>query len=741
MARGSIRVRAVFARSVHGAARVSPALRERAGSVVLAALFLNAWQAGAAQEAGIDPAGPGAETLDHGAPGTSDMTSQPTTDQIRARVDAAQAERAQPIVLAAATMPGRREPDPPTGPLAAAPAARAGEQLQSGPGSRLPAADSNGTLNGLNGNGRGGIRWRFAPVLWAGNVSVDGRWSRDGDGVRSQQLLLNTNLDGASYLWQPWFAQVRGGVGALFARGSSNDLFGAARSDSVVAWTGRLGVSVFPASRFPFEARGDVSDSRAGGDYLGTDYRSKRLSVSQSYRPPTGSDTYNVTYDYSALSSSRLPDDTVSTLRGLMVNVAGNQSFELSGSHSLNERGGSQDQARVTSVTGRHGYRGGAALTVDNLATYNDFRVRSEAAALDYVTSIKQLSSFTSWRPQRGDPLYSPERPLYLTGSVRMVESDTESAGASAQARALNATVGASADLTRRLRLATGVSASTIEQSNSEDLTLTSEAVTLAYTPDAIALGEWRYTPQIAGSGNFTQGGPEGNRNVLGAQVGHGVSRGYALGGDHDVSVTLAQSAGVTRDSTLEGMSRTLGHSASLFWRIAGDTQSQTFAGLSASDSRSYGASEGAFQLVNLQVTRRSQLSRTSSWSGSVTAQATRSRFTTVADAFTTPLDETGSDTGWQHFYSASLSYTEVRAFGVPRLRFSLLATANSEQTERRADGDADASREHVSHSVEARFDHAIGRLDSRLTLRTARIDGRRQDVIFFRVNRSFGGY
>ena len=71
---------------------------------------------------------------------------------------------------------------------------------------------------------------------------------------------------------------------------------------------------MFPASRFPFEARGDVSDSRAGGDYLGTDYQSRRFSVSQSYRPPAGRDSYNVTYDYSALSSSRLPDDTVRSI-------------------------------------------------------------------------------------------------------------------------------------------------------------------------------------------------------------------------------------------------------------------------------------------------------------------------------------------------------------------------------------------------------------------------------------------
>ncbi len=714
----------------HGSAHAS--LHGPARSIVLAALILNAWQWSAAQEAGTDPA----RTPSGNRPDWPDWTHTvaPTTpDAIRARVDAADAERAEPIVLAAATMPGRREPDPPTGPLAAGPAGL-GLDDRSGPGSMPPER---------NGNGNGGFRWRFAPIQWSGNASLDGRWSRDGDGLQSRQGLLSTNLDGATYLWQPWFAQLNGGVGALVARGSSNDLASASRGDNVVAYTGRLGVAVFPASRFPFELRGDVSDSRSGGDYLGTDYRSKRLTASQSYRPAQGSDSYNLTYDYSALSSSRLPDDTVSTLRGLMVSVAGDQSYEISGSHSINTRGGSQDETRITSLTGRHGYRGGTAFTLDNLATYNDFRVRSEGAALDYATRIKQFSSFASFRPQKGDLLYSADHPLYLIGSVRLVESDTENGGAATQARATNVTLGANSDLSRQWRLGTGVTASTIEQSNAETVTLTSEALTLNYAADSIALGAWRYAPQASFGGTFTQGGLEGDRSVLGLQFGHGLSRSYLPNDDNAISVNLAQSVGASRDSTVDTWSRSLSHSASVFWRVTGDTlsQAQTFAGLSASDSRSYGGTQGQFDLVNLQVTRRAQLSRTSSWSGSLTAQATRSRFSTTSGTLL-PANDPALDTGWRHFYSGSLTYTDVRAFGVPRLRFSLLATANSEQTERRSAGDPDAPREYVSHSVEARFDHMIGRLDSRLSLRTARVDGRRQDIVFFRVNRSFGsGY
>jgi len=646
-------------------------------------------------------------------------------DEIRDRIARADAERAQALLIAAAIVPERREPDPPTGPLAAATPQAAAV---------APTAAGSGTSTDTSGNG---IRWRLAPIAFGGNLALDERRTRTDDGSSSRQTLLSTNFDLATYIWQPWFVQLRGGAGLLLAQGSQTDAGGERRGDDSTAWTGRFGLLVFPASRFPFELRGDVSDSRTNGDFVGSDYRSRRLTASQSYRPPASSDSYNLTYEQSTLSSARLPDDTVRSVRGLMTSTRGSHSFELSGSRTLNERDATDDASRVTALAARHNYRPNHALTVDNLATYNEARVR--APALELATEIRQLSSFATWRPQQGDRLFSRDHPFYLTGSVRLVESRTGSAEATAETRSFNGTVGASYDVTRHLRASGGVSVSEIAIAD-ESTTLATETIALTYVPDALTFGRWRYTPSAAVNASGTQGAAEGDRANFGAQFAHGLSR-HWTGGGSSVSFNVSQSAGAVRDTLRSDVDRTLGHSAALNWQSGGGSASQSFVGVSASDSRGYGETRSAFQLVNLQFTLRTQLTRTASWSGSLTAQATRARFDAVASGPLPPGPPVTADDGWRKYYSGTLTYENTRAFDVPRLRFTLLASANSQQLERRSEGDVDAPRERIDHLAEARLDYAIGRLDTRLTLRTAKVERRRADVLFFRVSRRFGAY
>jgi hypothetical protein len=273
-----------------------------------------------------------------------------------------------------------------------------------------------------------------------------------------------------------------------------------------------------------------------------------------------------------------------------------------------------------------------------------------------------------------------------------------------------------------------------------ESITLASETIALTYVPDALLLGRWRYTPSASVNASGTQGAAEGDRATFGAQFAHGLARQWSDAGG-SVSFNVSQSAGAVRDTLRSDVDRTLGHSAGLNWQSGGGSATQSFVGFSASDSRSYGASDSAFQLVNLQFTLRMQVTRAASWSGSLTAQAARARFELPAADALAPTQTALIDPGWRKYYSGTLTYENARAFDVPRLRFTLLASANSQQLERRSEGDIDAPRERIDHLVEARLDYAVGRLDTRLTLRTAKVEGRRLDVLFFRVNRRFGAY
>jgi hypothetical protein len=96
------------------------------------------------------------------------------------------------------------------------------------------------------------------------------------------------------------------------------------------------------------------------------------------------------------------------------------------------------------------------------------------------------------------------------------------------------------------------------------------------------------------------------------------------------------------------------------------------------------------------------------------------------------------TDPGWQRFATGHLSYEQQRFWGVPRLRFTLLAGVSTQQIERRSAGDIDASLERVSRSIEARWDYQIGRLDARLSARAAHVDDRSVASLVARVQRRF---
>jgi hypothetical protein len=52
--------------------------------------------------------------------------------------------------------------------------------------------------------------------------------------------------------------------------------------------------------------------------------------------------------------------------------------------------------------------------------------------------------------------------------------------------------------------------------------------------------------------------------------------------------------------------------------------------------------------------------------------------------------------------------------------------------------GDIDAPRERISESLETRLDYAIGRLDTHLSARAARVDGRWMAALQARAQRRF---
>jgi hypothetical protein len=218
-------------------------------------------------------------------------------------------------------------------------------------------------------------------------------------------------------------------------------------------------------------------------------------------------------------------------------------------------------------------------------------------------------------------------------------------------------------------------------------------------------------------------------------QGGHTLARQWRLSDTQALSLSLSQTAAVLEESRAAELARSLAHSVALYWQALGDGDSQRYASLTLSDTRTRAADDGSYQFASLGLNQRSAITRYTSWSANIALQATRNESTEI-DAFSGALLTRGS--GWQTYYSGGASLEQQRLFGVPRLRHTLQLTFNSQQLERREFGDIEASRQRVSAALESRIDYAVGKLSLRFVGRLARIENQTQALLMARAQRTF---
>lgn len=609
-----------------------------------------------------------------------------------------------PLARGAAYLPGQNTPDPPTGDVSASePAARR-----------------------TNGNG---IRWQFAPWSVGGSLALDGRWLFNDGTLSSRQGLLIGDVDFASYVWQPWFLVVRAGVGFVLARSSTGAGFDGGGASHDTTLNGRVAVSLFPSSRFPFEFRADLTDSRTRGDFTGDDYRTLRLSAHQSYRPLDGHERYRLDVDHSRVMGTRTRDDALSVVQIGMTRQMPRYDLDLDATYSLHERHALDEQTRLTTASARHAFRPSSEVSLDTLATWNHIALESERATR-LAGDVRQVSSVVSWQPDVS-PIGGS---LNVAASARWLQAENGEDAGRQRVRAVNTTLGVSQEFTRAWRATLSGSASEVINEGADGVRSSGVNLTLGWTPEPLALASWRYAPSAQASIGFSDSSQDGGHEVAGLQLSHSVGRDLELTESQRLGIQLGQSWGKLVERH-QSRATNLAHSAGLYWQHAGESASQHYAALTLSDSRALEDEGGRFQLVNLQLSQRTRVSRFVGWSADLTMQATRSS-TAQIDAFTGELR--AMDEGWQRYYSGTLSLDVQRAFGVPRLQYSMLLAANSQQLSSRQNGDIDAPLEHESASMEHRLNYRIGLLEARLTARAARIDDRTVGGIFARVQRRF---
>jgi hypothetical protein len=565
-----------------------------------------------------------------------------------------------------------------------------------------------------------GVRPELGPVRWGGTLATELRSQRSSGAGRSLTRLDLANVTAGSYVWQPWFAQLRGSLGALRSTGS-----GAGGSSSSSSLTGDAAVALFPVSRFPFDAHMSVSDSRASGELTSNDYRNKRWGARQGYRTADGTTSYSGRYERSTLTSSAFSTDVLDVLEASMNRRLGVHQVELNGNLSDNRGGAGGLHSRLARMNGRHAVNPASNLSVESLASHNSSTVRGTGAdASEFASRATQFTTFGTWRPEEGDLLYEEGRTLLLTASGRLFTLASESGAAASDSNSINGSLGANYSLSPRTRLSASATATQTSAGGSETL-FTAQSANLTYSPESRPLGAYTYSwSTTGGATNTTVTGGDAAQTYT-AQGSHGLSRSLPLGAVSSLSFLVGQSAAAAYAD--QGNSWTLTHNAGAHFSSGNGSGGQTYVGVSGADARTFGVSRSEFQLANLQATRQNPLSSLSFWTGNLTVQGTRQRSA-----------EQAAGAGFQWTTTGNVSYHHRRAFGIARLRFTGSYTASQQRLSSRAGGDIDAPRDFTSSSAEGRLDYYIGKLEIRLSARSAVVEERRESLVFLRLARNF---
>ncbi len=593
-----------------------------------------------------------------------------------------------------------------------------------------------------------GSMFVLAPIAWGGDVSQSFRKQSFESGLSSLQNVQAVNLRMSTYFWQPWLAQVNGGLGVVNAK----NIYGS-RTDESVSLNGRAALSLVPQSNFPFQASYYARDSRsdAGATPAATSLvgRSTGFEVLQRYRPPskssdslasynrdqsvtqriglTGSgdrvnsrlhlqhdyrlpgtrSAFGVGYDRRTFSDA-VNAGTVTGLNGsYSTKFNHSQSLDVKALHSGSEY--AQDSLRFNNVSVRHSYRSGSSLSVATSA----FASQSESFALGLNAANSrnlQLNSATSWQPDE-------ELPFYVSGSVRVFDAVYETPTTSVISQSQTGNVSVNYAATRNLSYTVYETLSNTRSGGSSAMT-TLTGGRADYNSDETPFRSAFHRWNANGGLDYQTSSAAASYQTIFAGAGQGLRLPYALDeGAMDFSFNQALSV---REGGVLRQTNTLNHNGRVIWRPVSDaTQSSTMS-FAVSDMLTFGDRSSHLQTADLSVNTLRSVSAYSS----ATASAA--------------LKWTANDRGQSSTSAtADVKYNHARVFDVKGLRYTLTLQVNKFQFDDVYGQNADNSRD--GYLFDQKLEYAIGRAYLRLNGAVAKSGESKSTLIVLQLGRNFG--
>jgi hypothetical protein len=577
----------------------------------------------------------------------------------------------------------------------------------------------------------------LAPVATTGSVqsTIVNRRGTDGTSELSVQESIGIGVN--SYIWQPWFAQVS-------SRGDfTHDKTFGAESGSSLRGSGDLTLSVLPLSNYPVSLGVAHSDSRASGDFGGTDSISDRAFISASavltqnlrgglraswhQTDQTGSGVHTAEVMNLNLNQTFPSDETFLGLRSVGLNVGLNKS-SFAATDPDDEDG---DQLVATMQLDTHS-EPSENLFYDSLITaiYDDDTDGDDTTTRQSLQGVSTMQ----WRPD--------DRPYVVTGSLRTltetIERDSDSDSSASDTVLAAGSLGLRWPVNDRFSFNLGLRGSyediTRDQGGAlgESDDADGQRFDAAFNAGANYKSEmrqlsgfdWRWDARASADNGLSSDEGVISRESIG--LGHRFERMLEDVIFVPVRFSFDQSADVSFTSGGDEAIRA-GLSDSInFDYSKSEAASSTFARLSLRDTRELIGEQREFQTIDARIGRRVAISRERRLQGDLSGQATRQAGDGESDIFITA--------------SGNVSYDHRNLFDIENLAFRSELRVNIVNIDQLfGQSDDELESEFLRNDWRNVLTYRIGRLTTNLEATAFQRESGIGYLTLFRIRRDFG--
>jgi hypothetical protein len=545
-----------------------------------------------------------------------------------------------------------------------------------------------------------------------------------------QKLGLGLNLGAQlrTFIWQPWFANVRGTLGSSLysSRNAGNDI--PVYNTTTAYNSGEVDLDVLQKSRFPFRANYFRKDNRQTALFGGTPYEMQNwgYTLIQAYTSQNRRLVSSANWGTSTITGLGI-SPSISRSGGVNADyqLTQYQSLTVAGSHiSTTEQYIGQDLI-FDAIGATHYYRPNNvfAIASNATATRSVSDVGMGTAAMEEADSrSRQFTSYASWRPEKS--------PLTVTASIRFMRYGSTFNGMNANPNVFfnssNFNLGANYLFSPLIRLYGVVNVQDI--SGIQTTTVTGGVTAARRFFASTKVAGYRYSGAIGGGVTSQSTNVNGAQNQtqtntqsqsLNLYLTHALDKGERIG-HGTLTKNLNQTLSTNQTSNGYSMTR-LTTNGTISLTNSLPNLSQTLS-LMASDSRNVGGKLNVFQMVNLQASSTENLNTRESLYGNMTVQVINTEYA-------------GTQTAVRVSPRASLGYHNLRAFNIRHLDFmSDLELADTNIHPSLLPGYQDMQ----TRTWDNNFKYAVGRLIVMLNTRVATIGGANTSYLQFSVTRMF---